>query len=91
MSGIEYDGQKLWGAGTFLAGKIADVPTASPLAMNNVTEGDVVAAANNFNMWVTYAGLISRAQLADIASSVTDAATAMNLAEAQLASAAKAS
>jgi len=85
MSDIEYDGELLHGAATQLSGKVGDIPTTSPLDMSGVTEGDVTAAANNFNMWVTYTGLVARAQLTSLGESVTEAALALDAAEAQLA------
>lgn len=81
MTDIDYDGEKLRGAGTFLASKVASIPTSSPLNLNAITEGDVTAAANNFNLWLTYTGLISRAQLTALAESIGAAADAMDATE----------
>jgi len=88
MSDIDYDGEKLRGAGTFLAGKAVDIPTASILSMGSVSASDVTAAANNFNLWFTYVGLTARAQIIDLGDQVADAATALDQAEAQTAAAA---
>lgn len=85
MSDIDYDGEKLRGAGTFLASKLDAIPTESPLNMNAITEGDVTAAASNFNLWFTYTGLTARAQLTALAESVGEAADALDAAEAQTA------
>ena len=85
MTDIDFDGSALRLAGAALGLAVAEIPTTSPLALGSVTENDVIAAANNFNLWATYAGLSARAQLTAIVEAVTSAATALELAEAQLA------
>jgi len=85
MPDLVLKSENLRTAASGFSGAAADVPTSAPLSMGSVSASDVTAAANDFNMWAAYAGLVARTQLLGLADSTTEAAQAMEQLEAQLA------
>ena len=85
MSKLELSSDDLRAVATALYTETPRIPTTSPLAMNAVSANDVTAAANNFNLWFTYTGMVARAQLTAVADSIVDAAVVLEQAEAQIA------
>ena len=85
MSDVVLNSELLRTAASDLSGTANTVPTTSPLAMGAVSASDVTVAANNFNLWLTYTGLVAKAQLTALSESTKEAAVAMEQMEEQLA------
>jgi len=88
MSDIILESEQLRNAASTLSNAVQSIPTVAPLAMNSVSASDVTASASDFNLWVTYTALITRAKLTSIAESTSAGALAMEQYEAQLAASA---